>query len=462
MAGAGLLGALVALVALILVPPERERIGPVTVSVRAFPGTGRTDLLVPPLGEVRANTHAPPLAITLSVVEVDVRKLGEEFQAAVNGDLFVRRVEEALRDLARAVALRSLLAALIAGTIAAAVLPHRKWHYAGPSLAGAVLVVIGLLGSTALTFRVEAFEQPRFTGALTRAPVVIEALNKKELTIPQVRSRFENGATRLTDLLTVLAEPSLDPRDDTTAILHISDIHSNPIGLEIARQLAEQFDVEAIVDTGDLTNFGIKLETEFAKLVRDMPAPYYYVSGNHDSVDVQGTLQDLSNVTIVHGREVEIAGIDFFGWPDPTYSNWNLLPPRKAAEIRIATGADVAEAVRAADPDVLLVHDRRLAQGAIGYVPLIVSGHYHTQIIEEAGGTRTLAVGSTGAAGLQTFTTKADIDYEAEVIYFRGTEAVAIDYVHFSGLGGDFQIKRQTLEPLDEPSPEPSPQVEPS
>jgi predicted MPP superfamily phosphohydrolase len=458
----GSLGALVALLALVLVPAERERIGPVTVSVRAIPGTGGTDLLVPPLGEVRANTHSPPLSVSLSLVEVDVQGLGREVEAAVTGQGFEESVESGLRHLAEGIAIRALIAAAIAGLITAAVLPHRKWHYAWSAVVGAIAVVAALLGATAVTFRVEAFEQPRYTGALTRAPVVIDALNKRELTIADVESRFRNGASRLTELLTVLAEPSLDPRLDAVAILHVSDIHSNPIGLQITEQLAEQFEVDAIVDTGDLTNFGVELETEFAKLVRNMPAPYYYVSGNHDSVEVQAALQQLSNVTVVHGREVDIAAIEFFGWPDPTYSNWNLLPPTQAAEIRVATGAEVADAVRTANPDVLLVHDRRLAQEAIGHVPLIVSGHYHRQIVEEENGTRLLAVGSSGAAGLQTFTTEADVNYEAEVIYFRDKTAVAVDYVEFSGLGGDFEIKRTMLPPLEEATESPSPDDSPT
>ena len=50
------------------------------------------------------------------------------------------------------------------------------------------------------------------------------------------------------------------PPRSQTVILHISGIHSNPLGLEVARQLAASFRVDAVLDTGDLTSFGLPVE----------------------------------------------------------------------------------------------------------------------------------------------------------------------------------------------------------
>lgn len=450
--------------ALSLVPPKVEEIGPATVSARVGAGTGRTNFRVPPLGEVHANTHALPLSFDLALTEVDVQRLGDSLAVPADDEAFTALLQSGLRDLALQVAIRSVVAAALFGGIAAALLPRRRRSKIVAGGLGGLIAVGTLLALTGATYRVDAFEQPRFTGALTRAPVVIEALSKDELSLSEVRSRFETAATRLTDLLAVLAEPTVDPQDDSLALLHISDVHTNPIGLEITRQLAEQFGVDAIVDTGDLTNFGVDLETEFARLVGDMPVPYFYVSGNHDSVDVQNTMEELENVTVLHGREVEFQGVSLFGWPDPTYTNWNLLPPKEAAELRLEEGAVLAEELDGVEADLLLVHDPRTANEAFGKVPLILAGHMHRQIVEERNGTRMLAVGSTGAAGLQSFTTESDMDYEAQIVYLREGKVVAFDYVTFSGLGGDFDIKRRALSDLGKPgvpSPEPSPSGSP-
>src|SRR5207247_9405768 len=70
---------------------------------------------------------------------------------------------------------------------------------------------------------------------------------------------------------------------DETRILHISDIHSNPLGLEVTRRLAEHFKVAAILDTGDLTSFGLPVEGRLGDMVATMNVPYLLVPRNHDS-----------------------------------------------------------------------------------------------------------------------------------------------------------------------------------
>src|SRR5918992_1151807 len=92
--------------------------------------------------------------------------------------------------------------------------------------------------------------EPRFTGALKRAPQVIAALDQRVESFGHLQSRYESAAGRLSDLLTLVAEPARDPQEDSVAILHVGDVHSNPIGIEITSELARRFQVEAVVDTG--------------------------------------------------------------------------------------------------------------------------------------------------------------------------------------------------------------------
>ena len=50
-------------------------------------------------------------------------------------------------------------------------------------------------------------------------------------------------------------------------------------------------------------------------------------------------------------------------------------------------------------PDIVLVHDDRMAAGVAGTVPLVLSGHFHDNRDEVIDGTVFLRVGSTGGAG---------------------------------------------------------------
>jgi predicted phosphodiesterase len=453
-------GALVAVLALDLVPAVRGKVGPTGISARGSTGLGGTEFVIPPLGAVAAATHPGPLSLTLSLTQIDVPALAEQLESDPTGTRLAADLESDMRGLAVKLVLQLLLGGLILGAIALALVPRRAWRYVVAGAAGGLAAMGIMVGITATTFSVDAFEEPRFTGALTRAPVVIDALQSNEFDFEDVQSRFEVAASRLTELLALINEPDVDPRADSFALLHISDVHSNPIGLEIARQLARQFEVDAILDTGDLTNFGVAAEARVTELVERFNVPYIFVPGNHDSDAVRRAMERLDGVQVLDGLSIEVGGVTILGFKDPTYTNWDSLSPDEAAEIRREFSATVAERVAESEPDVLAVHDRRVAESSFGLVPLILSGHYHKQIVEEDRGTRMFAVGSTGAAGLQAFTVDVDQNYEAEIVYFRDGRAVAFDYVRFTGLGSDFIIERNTLDdlgPLEPPEPTPSP-----
>lgn len=447
---AGCLGAAAAYVTLGLLPAVRHEAGPATFEAALAPGSGRTVLRVPPLGTVAAGTHTPPVGLRMTLSEVDVPRLTARVGDASARAALADAVEDDLRALGPRLVWQSCLGAAAVGAVVAALLPRRKPSYVVAGATGAAVTAAGLLVGAAASFDVAAFEQPHFTGALVRAPVVIDALQSGQVTLGSIQSRYETAADRLSELLTLVAEPNRDPADDSVAILHVSDIHSNPLGVQLARRLAEQFDVDAVLDTGDLTNFGVTLESRIGRLVERIDVPYFLVPGNHDSAANEAALDRVSNLTVLDGDVAEVEGIRILGWGDPTDTNWNNIPPEEAAELRVEEGEETAAEVELVAPDVLAVHDSRLAEASFGEVPLVLAGHYHRRIAEEEDGTLVLAVGSTGATGLKFFV-EAERDYEAEVLYFREGRAVAVDYVRFSGLGGDFVIERDALgeEPVD-------------
>ncbi|HEX2057295.1 MAG TPA: metallophosphoesterase [Actinomycetota bacterium] len=448
---AGCLGAAAAYAALALLPAVRHSVGPATLDAALAAGGGRTVLRIPPLGTVAAETHAPPVTLRTTLSEVDVTRLARRVGDAAGRAELADAVEEDLRALGPRIVWQSLLGAALLGAIAGALLPRRRPSFVAAGAGGALLLTGALLGGAALSFDVDAFEQPSFTGALVRAPVVIEALQAGRVTLGSIQSRYETAAERLSDLMALVAEPNRDPGTDSVAILHVSDIHSNPLGVQLTKQLAAQFEVDAVLDTGDLTNFGLTVEARIGRLIERIEVPYYLVPGNHDSAANEAALDRVPNVTVLDGTVAEVEGVRILGWGDPTDTNWDNIPPDEAAEIRVEEGEETAAEVERLAPDVLAVHDKRLAEASYGDVPLVLAGHYHKRIVEEEGeeeeeeSTRVLSVGSTGATGLKFFV-EAERDYEAQVLYFRGGDAVAVDYVRFSGLGGDFEIERDALD----------------
>ena len=449
-----LAGAIAGFVGLWLVPATSNRLGPTSVGVRAHPGDGETKLRIPPLGTVNADTQRSPVTIEIALQEVSIEKLGPMATSSEGRSRLRDEVEDDLRPLIVRSALQLGIGMLVIGAIAGALLFRRELRPTLAATGGAFAAATALLLSTGFSYDVESFREPRYTGSLQRARGVIDALQQNVGLLDEAGTRYEIATTRAAALLAMLAEPQTDPRIESTALLHVSDIHGNPIGLDVTQQLATEFKVDAIVDSGDLASssfdtgelskLSAPLDRSMIKRIGRLPAPYIFVAGNHDSFDLRRTLETAPNVEYLDENSTRVGLLDIFGWADPTYTPDDVDPSEKA-DVRLEEGADVATAVDEIEPDVLLVHDPRLGEESVGRVPVILAGHMHEREIVEEEDTIVLTVGSTGATGLKSFTVEAERDYEAEILYFDGTELVAMDYVTVRSLGSEFVIERTTF-----------------
>jgi Icc-related predicted phosphoesterase len=436
----------VALLALFLVPAPARELGPAHVSAKGHFGAPRTVLVVPPLGTISAETHLAPLRFEFTLDQIDLPELGRSISRASARAALVERLESGLRGMATALVLRLVIGGAILGTIGAVLVRGRHPDVAiAGALGGAIFVGLSL-GLSALTFDVDAFDEPRFSGTLERAPQVIEVVNRVG-SFSELSSRFSVAADRLSGLLTLVAEPGVDPEAaGSVAFLHISDVHSNPLGVAVARQLAEEFEVDAVIDTGDLTSFGSPLESSIGDLIDEIPVSYYFVPGNHDSVFNRRQIAAVESIRMLNREVHQIEGLEILGWPDPTFTASNEVSTAEGNEVRGLEAERVAEAVRQLEPDLLAVHDVRLADQSFGLVPLVLAGHTHERSLDEENGTIVMTVGSTGATGLGSFIVDSDLDYEAEIVYLQAGRPVVVDYIRFEGLQGDYEIQRRTLE----------------
>ena len=225
-------------------------------------------------------------------------------------------------------------------------------------------------------------------------------------------------------------------------LLHISDVHLNPLGLEVARGLADTFAVDAVIDTGDLTSFGIDGESRIASLIESFDAPYYLVPGNHDSEENRAALARYANLTVLDGDVVDVGGVRILGVADPGHTTVGGISREVAVGLRNEHADEVANLVRRSRPDVLAVAGLSLADDSLGDVPLVISGDIHERSEHEEDGTRLLTVGSTGATGLGSFTVEEDRPYEAEILHLVDGRLVSLDYVTVKGQDGAFTVDR--------------------
>jgi predicted phosphodiesterase len=450
----------VTLLAIPLVPAGQHRIGPGVVSIEVGPALrGTTTLSLPPLGRVRANTHPAPVEVTAELRELDVQPV-----ISGGGRLDAESIEADVRaDLPGAVAsvlVRLLAIGALLGGIAAAVLPRRRLtSVVLGALVGALTV--GLTASSVLVdFDASRFEEPTYDGSLGLGGPLLAAVTSGDAS--GLDARVDVLAERLANLYSASVTTDIARSEGNVAILHISDIHLNPIGLNLARDLARSFEVDAIVDTGDTTSFGLPIEEPFSELFDDFGAPYYFVAGNHDSMANRLAISEAPGVTSIDREVVEVKGLRILGFDDPVVTTTRTVPKEQRARTMEAAEPELRALVERESPDVVAIHNPAMASAVTGEVPVVMAGHLHRSVTTAQDGTVIAVAGSTGATGLGSLTVLADKPYQAQVLRFDDGELVAIDNIELIGTSGNFVVRRTLItEEFAEGVPDPVLEADP-
>jgi predicted phosphodiesterase len=446
-----------AAVALLAAGRASYRLGPFDVELHARPGAGLTEVALPPLGEIRADTHAAPLRLTATLDQVDPDE-ANRIVSERGLDGLVEVVERRGRDAVEAYALRAALVALV-GTAAAALVVHRnRWNLLGATLVAGLAVVGVTGGATVAGYRPEAFIEPAYTGSLRLAPDLIGPIRSAGRRIEVFRTelgRLVRGTVEAYGAVTAGPGPS----EEATVVLHISDIHSSPLGMDFAQQLGATFDADLVLDTGDLTSFGSRVERAIIERIPEFGVPYLLVRGNHDSIDIGGQVQALAAAETLEAEAVDAAGLRVFGAAHPLFTPDRPYGDDEVREAVAAAGRDLAERVAtlSESPDIVLVHDGRMAEELAGDVPLVLSGHFHRFAARVLDGTIYLETASAGGGGLDTFIEDQPPALAAEVLYLEGTplRLVAVDRVALDPRTRQLTVERRLAESIREEAGEP-------
>lgn len=417
--------------------------GPFDTTLSARPAlSGETLVRLAPLGTIEIDTHDSPIGLTLRVDEL---RLAEAERIADDPAVLESLEDDIASDARRAlelIALRCAVVAVIGGALFGFAASPRLRSLAHGAATGAVFA--GVLGAaTYTTFDAEAVAEPEYSGLLTVAPTAVGD-------VEGIVDRFGEYQAQLTDLVGNVVTlyraaqglPTFGADDDTIRVLHVSDIHLNPQAFDVIELLVDQFDIDAVADTGDTTDWGSDPETRLLDRIGDIDAPYLWVRGNHDSSATQRAIAEQPNAVVLDGDAVTVAGLRFWGAADTRYTPNKEQESDGETEASLAEEAasDVARDLADDQPpavDLVLVHDPRMADDIGGEVPLVLSGHTHDAKERSIGSTRLLVEGSTGGAGLRGLQADDPEPLTATVLYFDPDtdELVAYDRITIDGLG---------------------------
>jgi predicted phosphodiesterase len=378
--------------------------GELTVRVSpAVPG-GKVFLDLGPFGELSWHTHRTPLNVRASfVVGRSPRELPEISELQ---DLRVSFLVRKLPWLA--------LTGAIGGMLVLDVLTRRRELAAILIGAGATLAAGGLLvGATIVTFDAKGLDRPRYRGPIEDAPRVLAILKEVDRDVAGARrniNKVAEGLQRLHAQIVNSAAP-ITPRP-TVRFLVMSDIHNNPLGMLIAKELVDRFAVKVVLNAGDFTDRGSQPEAELFASFGALAPRQIVVGGNHEDRPTMDRIKKIPGVTVLEKDAtdlVNLEGLTVLGDSDPNSFGISSDPFDEAARAEIPLRC-VALKDRwvATHATIVMVHDPAMGrcaadQARLEQHPLVfIWGHTHKEALSVNGMVLELSDGTSGANGIKT------------------------------------------------------------
>ncbi|MFY1695299.1 metallophosphoesterase family protein [Solwaraspora sp. WMMA2101] len=450
-------------------------VGPFRAEMAVTPAVdGGTTVAIPPLGALHLDSHEGPVQLSIRLGSLDQ---GRTLALLDDPAAIARASQTVVSDVTEGVlrlGIRTLAVAVLATLILAA-LVFRDTRRVAWSGTLALLVTGGSVGVAALTLRPEAIEEPRYEGLLVNAPAVVGDVQQIASNYNRYAEQLQHIVTNVSRIYTTVSTlPVYEAAEGTTRVLHVSDMHLNPTGWSMIRTVVEQFNIDVVIDTGDITDWGSEPEANFVASIGLLEVPYVFIRGNHDSVRTQEAVAGQPNAIVLDNEITEVAGLRIAGIGDPRFTPDKQTSPadgglsKPAAEQVIGVGEQLAATIRAAEEpvDIALVHDPVSAGPLSGVTPLVLAGHTHNRevrrLAEVPGEQSTLLMveGSTGGAGLRGLEGEEPTPLAMSVLYFDAEDQLqAHDDIRVGGTGqAQVTLERHVIAaPVDPVDPSATP-----
>ncbi len=411
---------------------------------------GNTVINLPPIGEIKAYTHWFFFQFNITLLNIDIDVLSNNANDLKHMDTWIEELMWGARKGIILFGLHCMLAAFAGGAILTHLfcpskISHRFWKGGGIAVLCFLLIIAITI---VIPFNTAAFDSPQYYGMLSTAPW---AMNFFDMGIAAVESLSEQLKT-MTENLFYLFEhlEQLSPVETLSSlkVLHVSDIHNNPAAVDFVGKIVNAFDIDMVIDTGDITDYGTTLEAELVSGVADLSVPYIFVPGNHDAPAVSESLRN-NGVLVLENEILEVEGLSIAGIADPAYYNDNITTPKNELEAYAESHRYIFED-RDHPPDILAVHDPIIGQALKNVAPVILSGHTHRIDIQQTEDNIFINAGTTGGSGIRGLNNVDDISYSMFIMYYNKDEdgnfsLSAGDLINVPQMTGGFNLERYSF-----------------
>jgi len=347
-----------------------------------------------------------PIFTDSLIKTVEVNKFN--FNALIPSDA---ELQSAVSSAAEQLALRFGIGAIAAEAILlAGASLYRQSHPDARQIATGVVagaLAFGTIaGQTALNYQPEHYSTFTVNGALA-------SIYDNRGLLTDISARSQQMDPFITSLLTISGEIQqkvASPESDkpiAAKILLVSDIHGVDQYAMMRKIIVEQ-GITAVIDSGDLVNFGFAEEIDASGLaagIESLGVPYIFAGGNHDSNSPNGyavltRLAQIKNVILLQPRPAtytvaNVDGVTIAGLNDPLYygSDPGTNDKRQTATTDLfnQTFADQPT------PDIVVAHEPSAVE-AIKKAVVKINGHMHQAYLDISN--KRIQVGSFTGGGL--------------------------------------------------------------
>ena len=436
---------------------------------------GGTEVDIPPLGSLRLRDHAGPAHLAVRLDALDQHRT-QQLVADPNGVAKASEtaVDDATEGVTRLVLRVAGVAVLGAMALGALVFRSMRRVAACGVIALATLAASGAVA--AATFRAEAVEEPSYQGLLANAPAVVGDARRIADRYDAYRAELQRLVSNVSRLYTTFSTlPVYEPDQGTVRVLHISDMHLNPAAWSVVQTVVQQFSIDVVVDTGDINDWGTRIESSYVDWIGRLKVPYVYIRGNHDSAVTAQAVAREPNAIVLDDSQVTVRGLTIAGIGDPRFTPDKTTEGTPGSDARqtltkvYESGERLAATIGRSPVgvDLALVHDPASAGPLTGACPLVLAGHTHKRAVSALGGgpdraapTTLMVQGSTGGAGLRGLENGAPLPLALSVLYVSGGDhrLKAYDDIAVGGTGqAEVTLQRHVVRSESIPAGAPTP-----
>ena len=294
-------------------------------------------------------------------------------------------IDDGVREVAWKFATGALVTSMLVLITYAVARPHHLGRVVAAATSATLVAMLAPGVSAYLTYRTDNVAEFRATSLLS-----LVQTNSSILT--ELSSKADQGAVYVTNLLALsdaLREeftPGTTQAPAAAKFLLVSDIHGMN-QYPLMRQIVASEGIDAVIDAGDLLNFGQPREGVLTNMyagIESLGVPYIFVRGNHDAVSatdeaVLRRLAKIPNVVLLEPTdgdfvEADVNGVTVSGFNDVRY--YNQTGVDYGAE-QVAAVEAFKDATEGLTPTDLIVTHEPYAADRVTATATTINGHMH-------------------------------------------------------------------------------------